>query len=101
MWINDKVLTWLAEAHQELASIRTERDMLQAQLTEEKVTADWLRVKVNQLEMERAELINKAYGIEMKAPVLQNAPKIEDPTKGFNHIFNDIGDERAAELGIT
>lgn len=118
MWINARVIDWftgLKEAadrtalassdaveflKEELTVLRTERDRLKEELTRSTIMADWLRLKVNQLEFERTALIEQAYKIKLPAPeivrhaVIQNAPRIED------FSFEDIGDEAAKVLGL-
>lgn len=65
------------------------------------VTMDWLRVRVTQLEKERAVMVEKFYGVKVAVPEIIAAP---DPFA--NHPFNELpsfdglSDQDAARLGI-
>lgn len=81
---------------------------------EHKTLAEWLRVRVNQLERERALLLQRALALPMEAPELlreEPARPIAPPTthdlvraNGLPHLagidFDDLGDELAQSLGI-
>jgi hypothetical protein len=111
MWISPKVVDWfhiskesVDSLREELSACRAERDALKLQAVTDRVTADWLRTRINALEMERAGLIEKAYQIKLPAvpqlarmgstPVASHEPEI-DP---FN--FEDIGNDLAKRLGL-
>lgn len=79
-------------------------------LLEHKAMADWLRVRVNQLERERALLLQRALAVPIEAPeLLREAPQMLPPrdvqsANGLPNIagvdFEDIGDELAQSLGV-
>jgi hypothetical protein len=85
---------------------------LQRQAVEHKTLADWLRVRVNQLERERAQLLQRALSIPIEAPeLLREEPARPLPSPGDllrangvpalgNLDFDDIGDDLAQSLGI-
>lgn len=83
-----------------LAVAAAERDLLKQQLTKADLQLDFLRLKVNQLEATNAALMEKAYGVNV--PVPEIARKSKTPTHDAINFdfFNDIGDERARELGL-
>ena len=116
MWINKEIIGWFtslkttAEQHaavsvvalqglqEELIKVRTERDMLQKELQVQQINSDWLRIKVNAMEVERAGLIQKAYGITLPVPEIAKKvmPEVTDD-KQFS--FSDIGEDLARQLG--
>jgi len=116
MWISPKIVDWFSglkadadlnasvakEAFQhlreDLAAVRAERDTMKIQLATNEVHCDWLRTKVNQLEMERAQLIRQVYKLELPVPELVKTPNRDDRFRLTN--FEDIGDVRAKELGL-
>jgi chromosome segregation ATPase len=87
-----------AGAIAEAATLKEQNRVLQTHL-------DWLRVRVNQIEAERARLIEKALQIKVAVPTISSplhppdrtaAPKLEQ----LAALFEDVGDEAARELGI-
>lgn len=87
---------------EELAAVRAERDALKLQLATANNHFDWLRLKVNALEVERAQLLDKAYGVKALVPEItrQEPVSLEKVLSQFNSaIFDDVGDEKAKELG--
>jgi hypothetical protein len=105
MWMPQRVVDWLNISLDSVKSLREENavlkaklDIFQSELTSSKINLDWLRIQYNQVQMERAELMNKVYGIKTPVPELKKdrvrPPSIEE----FN--FDDIGDEVAAKLGL-
>lgn len=107
MWISDRLLdffkisqTSFNDLREELAALKAERDVLTHQLTVAQTNFDWLRVKVNQLELEKTALMEKAYNIKLPVPEILRAPQI-DPTFDPKHFdFNDMGDKLAKQYGL-
>ena len=67
------------------------------------VTMDWLRVRVTQLEHERAILISNYMGINVPTPTIAKVPnpgQLRDNYHAVPH-FNDIGDDEASRLGVS
>lgn len=84
---------------EELASIKTERDMLKSELVFVKSNFEWLRLKVNQLEIQNVALLKKAYDIDIPAPEI--IPQSIDRTLDFKNLgFEDMGDELASRFGL-
>jgi len=84
----------------DLAVARAERDLLKNELISTKISADWLRVKVNSLELEKAGLMEKAFQIRLPVPEIQReSSMINSP---FNNMspFEDMGDAMAEKLGL-
>lgn len=84
---------------EELIAARTERDVLRTELLSSKINFDWLRVKVNDLELENKGLMEKAYQISLPVPQIQRDAQVVNPFNTFSP-FEDMGDEMAAKLGL-
>lgn len=118
MWISPKVVDWfthlqdaaevnsdvakvaLQDMREQLAVLRSERDALRSQLTISQTHFDWLRMRVNQLEHERAILINKVHGIDVGSPMIA---KVQPPPPDLHELqfsFEDVGDDIAKQLGL-
>ena len=115
MWISAEVATWvsdlkksadvqadiakqaLSDLREELASIRSERDMLKAELTAARINSDWLRLQFNQLQAENKALLERAYGIRVPVPELVSKT---EKTFDLHALFNDVGDDEASRLGM-
>lgn len=105
MWIPNKVFSLfeiskdvVADLKEEVSALRAERDALKLQLATTQIQFDWLRVKVNGMEIERAQLLEKAYNIKVPVPEIV---RTTGKTPSFNSaLFEDVGDEVAKELGL-
>jgi chromosome segregation ATPase len=104
MWVPKQVVDWFQiskdsvdELRAELAAVRAERDVYEHQLTVTQSSFDWLKMRINQLEVERAELIKKAYGISSPVPEIVRTPP-ELTMENFS--FDDVGNDKARELGL-
>ena len=106
MWLSSKIFSILEvskesvdSTRQELAVTKAERDILKHQLTVSQTQFEWLRMRVNQLEVERAQLLEKATGIKTAVPEIVRAPsQMETMINQFT--FDDVGDEMAKKLGL-
>lgn len=116
MWISAEVATWvsdlkksadvqadiakqaLSDLREELASLRSERDMLKAELTAARINSDWLRLQFNQIQAENKALLERAYGIRVPVPELVVAKN--EKTFDLHALFNDVGDDEASRLGM-
>lgn len=109
MWISKAVLGWLQISKEtvedqriELGTLRLESSLLKTQLATTQTQFNWLRERVNALEMERAQLIKKAYGIDLPVPeivVTKPWPKLPDQLNA-DDLFSDVGDDVAKKLGL-
>ncbi len=106
MWISNSVFalfTISKEAVQSLreenASLKSEASLLKSQLAVAQNQFDWLRLRVNALEMERAQLVKQAYNIDAAVPEIQRRP---DPllSQLNQFTFADMGDAAARKLGL-
>ena len=116
MWISEKVVGLVAQLtdtsndlKQELSAVRAERDLLKVELGILQSNFSWLCQKINGLEVERAQLLQKAYGLNVPVPEILFNPKTASPNShphsalppSMNDFsFDDIGDAKAKELGL-
>lgn|SRR3990167_5936098 len=105
MWVPSKIFELFQISkdsvnalREELAAIRTERDLLKSQLGVAQNQFSWLSVRVNVLEVERAQLLEKAYGIKTAVPEIVRTP--QSPLDLHPDLFNDVGEEMAKKLGM-
>ena len=106
MWVSGKVLDWFKvsqetvnELRSELLVVRAERDAYKQQLTVANANFEWIRLRVNQLEIERGGLLEKATGIKTVVPEIVRTPSNVDQMVN-NFTFDDVGDEMAKRLGL-
>lgn len=109
MWINSKIIDWFGtnvetvrQMQADLAVVRSERDSLNLQLVTAKTNFEWLRLKVNALEVERAALLEKVYGLKIPIPELAPMhPNVTARDLGtMEDLFNDMGDDEAKRQGL-
>lgn len=86
----------------ENSTLRVERDLLKSDLAVSRANSEWMRVRVNALEFERAALLDKAYGIKTPIPeIVRTLPPSSTPSPLSNlDVFDDMGDELAKSLGL-
>lgn len=106
MWLSKQVVDFFKISQEsfqglreDLAALRAERDALKQQVTSANLVNDWLRMKVNTLEAERTQLLDKAYGIKVAAPQLVKAP-VMTKEKLDEFTFDDIGEQVARTMGL-
>lgn len=100
MWIKSEIYNKLQT---DLEVERRSRELLQNQITATNTMLDWFRVRLTQLEYERAQLIFNYTGVKIPTPVVEKAPLATGEEHKFNdlpNIFSDVGDKEAARLGI-
>lgn len=63
---------------------------------------DWLRVRVNQLEHERAQLVYNYMGIKIQTPEIQRTTPVDTPVHPLVELpsFEDMGDAEAKRQGV-
>lgn len=89
----DTLRTEAAAAHAEISALRQELAGLRA-------TNEWMRHKINGLEVERAALFNRAFNTNIPAPEIVAAPTDAIKQTLTNLNFDHIDDETARKLGI-
>ena len=81
----------------ELAQVRAEKDALIFQLALSTTNSDWMRIRINALEGERAQLLYKLYNIDVPTPEIVRKPN--SPNLSLSDMFEDPGDDEALRLG--
>lgn len=108
MWVPEKLVS-LFEITKETVDdfklenlkLRSENELLKTQLASNRIMTDWLRTRVNSLELEKAALMAKAFNINLPAPEIVRTER--DLVGGFNladlfagppiESYDDIKDE--------
>ena len=106
MWVPSKVFDWFKisqesvnELRTEVLALRAERDVLKQQLITTNANFEWLRTRVNQLEVERAGLLEKATGIKTAVPeIVRSHSQLDNMLNNFT--FEDVGEDMAKRLGL-
>jgi hypothetical protein len=98
MWISQPTFMALVS---ESALARGELASLQARFAAQDAMVDWFRIRLTQLEKERAQMILKYTGVAIETPVFAKEPETPiDQVLGEVSTFDDVGDEIAKKLGI-
>ena len=107
MWVPKIVVNWfglnaemIREIQSELAVVRAERDTLKLDLMRERNNQDWLRMRLNGVEVEKAALMEKLFGLKIPVPELQVKRKDYSNPDMREFSFDDVGDEMAKKLGL-
>ncbi len=107
MWVPSKVFDFLmkgAEASNDLKAefekVKRENELLFKELTVAKVNLDWFRIQVNQLQNERAALLQKSYGITTPAPQIASKEWLNEIVRRQEFSFEDMGDDFAKKEGL-
>lgn len=102
MWIDRKTYDDLRLENAKLQGICQEQARANASLQS---SFDWLRVRVTQLERERAQLINNYMGIKVEVPEIEVVAKDKRGAESLSNaaasFFTDMGDEEALKQGIS
>ena len=99
MWIKqDKVMELVSQA----AIAKGELASLQARFAAQDAMVDWFRIRLTQLEKERAIMVKNYTGVVLETPVFAKEPETQpiDQVLGEVSTFDDVGDEIAKRLGI-
>lgn len=105
MWLPNKAFEYFNISHEavtvqreEISALRAERDALKLALNSSQSNFNWITMRVNMLEVERAQLIEKAYGIRIPVPEIVRAKTVQPDLAAFS--FEDIGDDMAKAIGL-
>ena len=99
MWIERKLFMDLIQKE---SVARGELSALQTRFAAQDAMVDWFRIRLTQLEKERAQMILKYTGVAIETPVFAKEPETQpiDQVLGEVSTFDDVGDEIAKRLGI-
>jgi hypothetical protein len=99
MFVNQSVFVDLVAAR---AKAEGEARALAEQNKALQVSIDWFRVRISQLEQERALMLYNYTGVKVPVQTIERAPDQESVAEKLNRIpsFNDLGDDEARRLGV-
>lgn len=99
MWIDRATFMGLVQGE---AKSRGELAALQTRFASQDAMCDWFRIRLTQLEKERAQMILHYTGVAIASPVFAQEPEKSpiDQVLGEAASFDDVGDEVAKRLGI-
>ena len=105
MWISNKVIELfkisketIDSQKEDLSTLRLENLNLKVQLANTQANFNWLTTRVNVLEVERAQLIERAYGIKTIVPEIAQKPQV--PIQFQSDLFEDMGEKLAKLNGF-
>ena len=99
MWVSRELFVSLIGKE---SVARGELAALQTRFAAQDAMCDWFRVRLTQLEKERAQMILKYTGVAIETPVFAKEEKQPiDQVLAEVSTFDDVGDEIAARLGIS
>lgn len=104
MWVPKAVVDWFQISKDSVDALREELAATKAELASTrhhleftKSGFEWVRVRVNQLELERNGLMERAYNIKLPVPEIVRTPKLDLDAQNFS--FEDLGNDIAKHLG--
>jgi|SoiMethySBSTD1v2_1073268.scaffolds.fasta_scaffold327568_4 hypothetical protein len=109
MWLSPKIVDFFKVSVETVQTLRTDLQTaqaeiaaLKAQIQTSNITNDWLRTRVNQLELERTQLMQVAYNVKLPVPELVRPSTFKPDAPGdvFSLDFDDMGDDLAKKLGL-
>ena len=72
-----------------------------------RTTLDWMRIRLTQIERERAQMLFTYTGVKVESPAFEREPlpgpsrgNVSDILSAVQH-FEDVGDKEAGSLGIA
>ena len=98
MWIDRKTYD---DLWKQLHETTIANQVLERHATALETTMDWLRVRVTQLEMERAQLLWNYTGVKVPVPEIVRTDGVASSPMTQTPNFNDMGDTEAAKLGVS
>ena len=96
---SDRLTSWQNTCH----VLQTQHDDALAQKSKDDITIDWMRHRINALEHQNAVLMHKATGMPFAVPeIVPTRPGTLSVPPELHSMpdFEDVGSERAAEMGI-
>lgn len=99
MFISRKIYEFL---QLELVKAREEARAVTNASRSMETSLDWLRVRVTQMEKERAVMIERFYGVKIPVPEIMKAPDpFESHPLNAGLSFEGVSDAEATALGIS
>lgn len=100
MWLNRRDYDRIVLDSEKRNAVCAEQARHIATLT---ATMDWLRVRVTQIEQERAQLLYNYMGIKVETPSIERT-RVPGPSELASAVapyFTDMGDDEAAKQNVS
>ena len=99
MWIKRSEFIALIDAR---SKAEGEAASLREQARVDRVNADWMRMRITQVERERQQMMYAIKGIKIDAPAFEAGPTMSDVRNALTDLpsLDDVGDDMASALGI-
>lgn len=105
MWVPKAVIDWFRISKESVdairednAALRAENLAIRSELISTKANFNWVIMRVNSLEVERAQLLKKAYNVDTVVPEIVRSTDTPSDISSFS--FEDVGDKLAEKLGL-
>ena len=99
MWITRSIIDDLRHT---ITKLTTENALLTGQSKAMEVTLDWFRVRITQLEHERAVLLRTYMGVTVpEMSIEKDKPQTRQDAYFATPHFDDIGDDEARKEGLS
>ena len=98
MWLSRQAYSDLREQFTKAEAVR---ETLLAHNRALEVTLDWFRVRITQLEQERAALVQNYMGVTIPTPSIERKKTVEETLYHATPHFGDMGDGEAAAQGVS
>ncbi len=86
------------DLREEAAALKAEARAHEGELASLRANNDFYRIRINQLELERAQLLEKAYGVKTVVPeIVGRAQPLPELTPS---MFEDMGEVMAKQVGL-
>lgn len=82
----------------DLSKLRAESSALTQVNAQLNAHIEWMRVRLTQVEMERAQLLKRYMNVDVPTPTFEEDHQSVDPNQTLD--FQDVGDKLAKELGL-
>lgn len=98
MWVDRKLYEQMRD---EWVKNHEECRVLGQRMSAMDTTLDWFRIRVTQLEKERAQMVERYTGVKIEVPNIVRVPDVPvEQVLSEVASFDDVGDDIAKRLGI-
>lgn len=98
MWVDRNLYDDIRKKLWETAAVN---QSLEKQVAAMQTTIDWMAIRLTTVEHEKAQLLYNYTGVKIETPVFKKAQSEPPIDLNATSMFQDIGDKKAEELGVT